>query len=98
MWCLCQARSDYAAPAGGSLRDYYIKNFTDLIDFAISTDFENNFWANKRKEMGHPEPFKLHYLGVGNENWGDEFFANFEIFKYEIEEYMKNTIQIMNYI
>lgn len=86
---LCQARSDYAAPAGGSLRDYYIKNFTDLIDFAISTDFENNFWANKRKEMGHPEPFKLHYLGVGNENWGDEFFANFEIFKYEIEEYMK---------
>lgn len=85
---LCQARSDYAAPAGGSLRDYYISNFTDLIDFAISMDFENNKWAKMRRDFGHPEPFELKYLGVGNENWGDEFFANFEIFKYEIEKHM----------
>ncbi len=86
---LCQARSDYAAPAGGILRDYYISNFTDLIDFAISMDFENNVWAQKRKELGHEAPFDLKYLGVGNENWGDEFFANFEIFNYEIEKHMK---------
>lgn len=85
---LCQARSDYAAPAGGSLRDYYISNFTDLIDFAISTDFENNKWAKMRKDFGHPETFDLKYLGVGNENWGDEFMANFEVFKYEIEKHM----------
>lgn len=85
---LCQARSDYAAPAGGSLRDYYISNFTDLIDFAISMDFENNEWALMRKELGHEAPFDLKYLGVGNENWGDEFFANFEVFNYEIEQHM----------
>ena len=42
---LCQARSDYANPAGGSLQEKYIKNFTDLIDFAISTDCKNNEWA-----------------------------------------------------
>lgn len=46
---LCQARSDYANPAGGALRDYYVKNFTDLIDFAISMDFDNNEWAALRK-------------------------------------------------
>ena len=34
---LCQARSDYANPAGGKLQEKYIGNFTDLIDFAIST-------------------------------------------------------------
>lgn len=86
---LCQARSDYANPAGGTLREKYIKNFKDLIDFAISMDFENNEWASLRKEMGHEAPFDLHYIGVGNENWGAEFFANFEVFKASIDEYMK---------
>lgn len=86
---LCQARSDYANPAGGKLRDYYVRNFTDLIDFAISTDFENNEWAALRKKMGHEGPFDLRYLGVGNENWGTAFFANFEYFKATIDEYME---------
>lgn len=86
---LCQARSDYAHPAGGALRDYFIKNFTDLIDFALSTDFESNEWALMRKTMGHEAPFDLRYLGVGNENWGTEFFANFEVFKAAIDGYME---------
>ncbi|MBP3567563.1 MAG: alpha-L-arabinofuranosidase [Lachnospiraceae bacterium] len=88
---LCQARSDYANPAGGKLQKKYIKNFTDLIDFAISTDFENNEWAALRKKMGHEAPFGLHYLGVGNENWGPEFFASFETFKTAIDKYMKKN-------
>ena len=86
---LCQARSDYANPAGGKLRKKYIQNFTDLIDFAISTDFEKNEWAALRKKMGHEKPFGLHYLGVGNENWGTEFFANFEAFYHAIQRHMK---------
>ena len=86
---LCQARSDYANPAGGELQKKYIKNFTDLIDFAINTDFDNNEWAALRKEMGHEAPFGLHYLGVGNENWGNEFFASFEAFEHAIDEHMK---------
>ncbi|CAH1219150.1 hypothetical protein PAECIP111892_04673 [Paenibacillus auburnensis] len=88
---LCQARSDYAHPAGGELRDYYIKNFTDLIDFAISMDFEHNEWAAMRRKMGHEAPFDLRYLGVGNENWGTEFFANFEVFKTSIDAYMERN-------
>ena len=88
---LCQARSDYANPAGGTLQEKYIKNFTDLIDFAISTDFKNNEWAILRMEMGHRAPFGLHYLGVGNENWGPEFFASFEVFKTAIDKYMKEN-------
>ncbi|WP_046173455.1 alpha-L-arabinofuranosidase C-terminal domain-containing protein [Domibacillus indicus] len=85
---LCQARSNYVHPAGGDLRDQFVKSFTDLIDFAISTDFEGNEWAALRREMGHEAPFDLHYLGVGNENWGEEFFTNFEYFKAAIDEYM----------
>ncbi len=86
---LCQARSDYANPAGGALQEKYIRNFTDLIDFAISTDYENNIWAALRKKMGHAEPFDLHYLGVGNENWGEEFYASFEEFYERITSYVK---------
>lgn len=88
---LCQARSDYANPAGGKLQQKYIQNFIDLIDFAISTDTENNKWAALRKEMGHEAPFGLHYLGVGNENWGTEFFANFEKFKHAIRCHMEKN-------
>lgn len=86
---LCQARSDYANPAGGRLQEKYINNFTDLIDFAIGTDFEGDKWAALRRDMGHEEPFGLHYLGVGNENWGPEFFASFQEFKHAIDEHMK---------
>lgn len=88
---LCQARSDYANPAGGKLQEKYISNFIDLIDFAISTDFEGNEWAALRKKMGHEAPFGLHYLGVGNENWGAEFFASFEDFKHAIDVHMEET-------
>ncbi len=88
---LCQARSDYANPAGGCLQEKYIKNFTDLIDFAISTDFAGNEWAALRKKMGHEAPFGLHYLGVGNENWGTEFFASFEAFKHAIDLHMQKN-------
>ncbi len=88
---LCQARSDYANPAGGSLQEKYIHNFIDLIDFAISTDFANNKWAALRRDMGHEAPFPLHFLGVGNENWGTEFFASFETFHHAIEEHMNSV-------
>ncbi len=88
---LCQARSDYANPAGGALQEKYIRNFTDLIDFAVNTDFEHNEWAALRRSMGHPAPFQLHYLGVGNENWGEEFYASFEEFYERITAYMKKN-------
>lgn len=88
---LCQARSDYVNPAGGKLQEKYIANFIDLIDFAISTDFEGNKWAKLRREMGHALPFGLHYLGVGNENWGTEFFASFEVFVHAIKQHMETV-------
>jgi alpha-L-arabinofuranosidase len=86
---LCQARSDYVNPAGGKLRDHFVKSFTDLIDFALSTDVETNPWAKIRSEMGHPAPFDLRYLGIGNENWGTELYANFAYFKTRIDDYME---------
>lgn len=79
---LCQARSDNAYAAGGALMDYYIQSFKDLIEFA-NGDTSTEYGA-LRAALGHSDPFNLKYLGVGNENWGNEFFANFEVFYAEI--------------
>ena len=46
----------------------YIDDCIDLIDFA-NGDPATNKWAKLRADMGHPEPFNLKVLGVGNEQW-----------------------------
>lgn len=46
----------------------YIDDCIDLIEFA-NGDPSKNQWAKLRADMGHPEPFNLKYLGVGNEQW-----------------------------
>ena len=45
----------------------YIQDALDLIEFA-NGPIESK-WGKVRAEMGHPEPFNLKYLGVGNEQW-----------------------------
>lgn len=51
--------------------DPYIQDCIDLIDFA-NADPETNKWARIRREMGHPEPFNLKYVAIGNEQWDYE--------------------------
>ena len=47
--------------------DSYIQDALDLIEFANGP--VDSQWGKVRAEMGHPEPFNLKYLGVGNEQW-----------------------------
>ena len=58
-----------------------IDNVADLIYFAkgdvSSSDKNEARWAKVRSDMGHPQPFELKYIGIGNENWGYEYFDNF---------------------
>ncbi len=53
----------------------YIQDALDLIEFANGSARSN--WGKVRAQMGHPEPFKLKYLGIGNEQWGEEFIERF---------------------
>ncbi len=46
----------------------YVNDILDLIDFANSDDFDNE-WAALRRSMGHEEPFGLEMIGIGNEQW-----------------------------
>ncbi|MDP4208151.1 MAG: alpha-L-arabinofuranosidase C-terminal domain-containing protein [Bacteroidota bacterium] len=79
----CQfARRSYIAPLGTDeekkrFYDIYVKDALDLIEFCngdASTE-----WGAKRVAMGHPKPFNLEHLGIGNENSGDAFWERFDI-------------------
>jgi alpha-L-arabinofuranosidase len=59
--------------------DEYVQDALDLIEFANGAT--DTHWGAKRAEMGHPEPFNLKYMGVGNENWGPQFIERFDIFE-----------------
>lgn len=51
--------------------DSFIQDAVDLIEFANgSVDTE---WGAVRAKMGHPEPFNLKFIGIGNEQWGPEY-------------------------
>lgn len=45
----------------------YIDELCNLIDWA-NADPATNEWARKRALAGHPEPFNLKYIGIGNED------------------------------
>ena len=45
----------------------YIDELCNLIDWA-NGDPATNEWARRRAETGHPEPFHLKYIGIGNED------------------------------
>ncbi|QFZ18144.1 alpha-L-arabinofuranosidase C-terminal domain-containing protein [Saccharothrix syringae] len=62
----------------------HIQDTLDLIEFANGP--ADSTWGRKRAEMGHPEPFKLTHIGVGNEeNLPDAFFDRFTQFRAAIE-------------
>ena len=44
----------------------YIQDILDLIEYANGP--ATSTWGKKRAEAGHPEPFKLEYIGIGNED------------------------------
>ncbi len=58
--------------------DSYIQDALDLVEFANGP--VDSKWGKVRAEMGHPEPFNLKFLGVGNEQWDyDEKYPNLKL-------------------
>ncbi len=64
--------------------DPYIDDILDLVEFANGASTSE--WGRVRTAMGHPEPFHLKYLGVGNEQWGPQYVERLEIFKSAIKK------------
>ena len=78
----CQYNSAEAVPTDEL--DPYIQDALDLIEFANGS-LETK-WGKLRAEMGHPIPFNLKMMGVGNENWGIQYIERLKIFSKAIKD------------
>jgi hypothetical protein len=56
----------------------YLQDALDLIEFANGP--ATSTWGRKRAEMGHPAPFNMKLLGIGNEQWGPQYLERYEPF------------------
>ncbi|MBE6934984.1 MAG: alpha-L-arabinofuranosidase [Ruminococcaceae bacterium] len=73
----CQGRR--GAVMEGETLDAALQDALDALEYArgdVTTK-----WGALRAEMGHPEPFPLRYLEIGNENLGDEYLTRYELFR-----------------
>lgn len=73
--------------------DPYVQDALDLIEFANAD--ANTKWGKMRADMGHPAPFHLKMLGIGNENWGPQYLERLKIFTKAIKAKYPN-INLVN--
>ncbi len=58
--------------------DPFIQDALDLVEFANGP--ATTSWGKLRTDMGHPEPFNLKFIGVGNEQWGPQYIERYKVF------------------
>lgn len=56
----------------------YVQDALDLIEFANGP--VTSTWGKVRADMGHPAPFNLKMIAVGNEQWGKQYPERLEVF------------------
>ena len=89
----CQYRMGDASPENKIA--YYLDDCMDAIEYAIGD--VTTEWGAKRAEQGHPAPFPLQYVEIGNENWGDEYDKRFDIFYTAMKEKYPELTLISNH-
>jgi alpha-N-arabinofuranosidase len=72
----CQFNSGETAPL--DQLDPFIQDALDLIEFANGGT--NTKWGQLRAQMGHPAPFHLKMIGIGNEQWGPRYIDRYKRF------------------
>ncbi|WP_327003864.1 carbohydrate binding domain-containing protein [Dactylosporangium sp. NBC_01737] len=78
-----------------ALLQRHIQDTLDLIEFANGP--ADSTWGKMRADMGHPAPFHLSRVAVGNEeNLPNEYFANFTRFRAAIKAKYPDITVISN--
>lgn len=78
----CQYESNEVVPLDEL--NSYVQDALDLIEFANGD--VNSTWGKVRAEMGHPAPFNLKMIAVGNEQWDKVYVERLEVFTKAIRE------------
>lgn len=72
----------------------YAQDFLDFLEYA--TGPATSEWGSKRAQAGHPEPFKVNYIGVGNEDCGQDYLARFQYISTKIKAKYPNVKTIIS--
>jgi alpha-N-arabinofuranosidase len=56
----------------------YVQDALDLIEFANGS--ADSKWGKVRADMGHPRPFNMEMIGIGNEQWGPQYIERYKVF------------------
>jgi len=87
----CQFNSAEVVPVDQI--DPYVQDALDLIEFANGTI--DTKWGGLRARLGHPSPFHLTMLGIGNEQWGPQYIERYRFFAKALKE-KHPEIQLVN--
>lgn len=90
---LCQAREIKEPLLSVEETKAYAQDILDLIEFA--TGDATSEWGSLRAEMGHPDPFELKYVAIGNENWAASYFTRYGILEKIVKEAYPNITTIV---
>ena len=74
----CQFQNGEKAHAKMDELQPFIDDCLDLIEFANGP--ADSKWGKIRAEMGHPEPFNMKYIGIGNEQWDAPYYERLKPF------------------
>lgn len=64
--------------------DPYVQDALDLIEFANGGP--ETKWGKLRIKLGHPKTFNLKMMGVGNEQWGEQYIERWKVFTKAIKD------------
>lgn len=76
--------------------EFYLQECLDAIEYALG-DAKTSKWGKIRAKEGHPAPFPLKYVEIGNENRGPEYDKRFDIFYKAIKKKYPSLILISNH-
>lgn len=62
----------------------YVQDALDLVEFANGDP--STKWGKLRSDMGHPAPFNLKMIAIGNEQWGSLYPERLEVFVKALRE------------
>ena len=74
----------------------YIQDCLDAIEYAIGP--QDSKWGSLRAENGHPAPFPLKYVSIGNEDFGPRYYENYDAFYHAIKAQYPDLLIIANSI
>lgn len=74
---------------------HFVDDCLDAIEYAIGDS--NTTWGRKRSEAGHPEPFPLKFVEVGNEHYGKAYEKRFNTFYKAIKERFPEITVVSNH-